>query len=82
MSLIVALRLPPETPAGTSFVLMALFLGLGTGGVFAWVAELAPAERVGTISGIVGHVADLAVSFLHWSWEPPTTRPSTATPSD
>jgi MFS transporter, NNP family, nitrate/nitrite transporter len=54
MSLIIALRLPPEIPAGTSFVLMALFLGLGTGGVFAWVAELAPAERVGTITGIVG----------------------------
>jgi MFS transporter, NNP family, nitrate/nitrite transporter len=33
MSLIIALRLPPEIPAGTSFVVMALFLGLGTGGV-------------------------------------------------
>jgi NNP family nitrate/nitrite transporter-like MFS transporter len=63
MSLIIALRLPPEIPAGTSFVLMALFLGLGTGGVFAWVAELAPAERVGTITGIVGACGGLGGFF-------------------
>ena len=63
MSLIVALRLPPEIPAGTSFVLMALFLGLGTGGVFAWVAELAPAERVGAITGIVGACGGLGGFF-------------------
>ena len=63
MSVIIALRLPPEIPAGTSFVLMALFLGLGTGGVFAWVAELAPAERVGTITGIVGAAGGLGGFF-------------------
>jgi NNP family nitrate/nitrite transporter-like MFS transporter len=63
MSLIIALRLPPEIPAGTAFVLMALFLGLGTGGVFAWVAELAPAERVGTITGIVGAAGGLGGFF-------------------
>jgi NNP family nitrate/nitrite transporter-like MFS transporter len=63
MSLIIALRLPPEIPAGTAFVLMALFLGLGTGGVFAWVAELAPAERVGTITGIVGACGGLGGFF-------------------
>jgi MFS transporter, NNP family, nitrate/nitrite transporter len=38
---------------------MALFLGLGTGGVFAWVAELAPAERVGAVTGIVGAAGGL-----------------------
>ena len=27
------------------------FLGLGTGGVFAWVARRAPAERVGSVTG-------------------------------
>jgi MFS transporter, NNP family, nitrate/nitrite transporter len=63
MSLIIALRLPPEIPAGTSFVLMALLLGLGTGGVFAWVAELAPAERVGSITGIVGAAGGLGGFF-------------------
>jgi MFS transporter, NNP family, nitrate/nitrite transporter len=28
MSVIIALRLPPEIPAGSAFVVMALFLGL------------------------------------------------------
>jgi MFS transporter, NNP family, nitrate/nitrite transporter len=63
MALIIALRLPPEIPAGSAFVLMALFLGLGTGGVFAWVAELAPAERVGTVTGIVGACGGLGGFF-------------------
>ena len=63
MSLIVALRLPPEIPAGASFVLMALFLGLGTGGVFAWVAKLAPAERIGAVTGIVGACGGLGGFF-------------------
>lgn len=63
MSLVVSLRLPPEILAGTSFVLLALFLGLGTGGVFAWVAELAPAERVGAITGIVGACGGLGGFF-------------------
>jgi MFS transporter, NNP family, nitrate/nitrite transporter len=63
MSLIIALRLPPEIPAGTSFVVMALFLGLGTGGVFAWVAELAPAERIGAVTGIVGACGGLGGFF-------------------
>ena len=35
---------PRNSPPATSFVLMALFLGLGTGGVFAWVAQRAPAN--------------------------------------
>lgn len=63
MSLIIAFRLSPEIPAGTSFVLMALFLGLGTGGVFAWVAELAPAERVAAVTGIVGACGGLGGFF-------------------
>jgi MFS transporter, NNP family, nitrate/nitrite transporter len=33
MSVIIALRLPPEIPAGTTFVLMALFLGFGLPGI-------------------------------------------------
>jgi NNP family nitrate/nitrite transporter-like MFS transporter len=63
MSLIIALRLPPEIPAGASFVLMALFLGLGTGGVFAWVAKLAPADRIGAVTGIVGACGGLGGFF-------------------
>lgn len=63
MAVIVSLKLPPEVPAGAAFVLMALFLGLGTGGVFAWVARLAPAEKVGTVTGIVGAAGGLGGYF-------------------
>lgn len=52
-----------EVPAGVSFVLMAAFLGLGTGGVFAWVAQLAPAARVGAVTGIVGACGGLGGFF-------------------
>jgi NNP family nitrate/nitrite transporter-like MFS transporter len=63
MALILSLKLPPEIPAGTAFVLMAVFLGLGTGGVFAWVARLAPPEKVGTVTGIVGAAGGLGGYF-------------------
>lgn len=63
LAVVIALRLPPEIPAGTAFVLMALFLGLGTGGVFAWVAELSPPERVGSVTGIVGAAGGLGGYF-------------------
>ena len=45
------------------FVLMALFLGLGTGAVFTWVAQRAPAERVGSVTGIVGAAGGLGGYF-------------------
>ena len=42
---------------------MAVFLGLGTGAVFTWVAQRAPAERVGTVTGIVGAAGGLGGFF-------------------
>lgn len=45
---------PLEVPADITFVVLAFFLGLGAGGVFAWVARQAPPERVGTVTGLVG----------------------------
>jgi NNP family nitrate/nitrite transporter-like MFS transporter len=63
MAVVVALQPEPEVPAGLSFVLMAAFLGLGTGGVFAWVAGEAPKERVGSVSGIVGAAGGLGGFF-------------------
>jgi NNP family nitrate/nitrite transporter-like MFS transporter len=54
MAVVIALKPPPELLAGTSFVLMAVFLGLGTGAVFTWVAQKAPPENVGSVTGIVG----------------------------
>lgn len=53
----------PELAAGTSFVLLALFLGLGSGGVFAWVAVSAPPAKVGSVTGVVGAAGGLGGYF-------------------
>lgn len=63
MALVVAAKLPAEIPAGAAFVVLALFLGIGTGGVFAWVARLAPAGQVGSVTGIVGAAGGLGGYF-------------------
>lgn len=63
MAVVVLLQPEPEIPAGLAFVLMAAFLGLGTGGVFAWVAATAPQERVGSVTGIVGAAGGLGGFF-------------------
>ncbi|MEO5832876.1 MAG: MFS transporter [Nakamurella sp.] len=59
MAAVVALQPAPELAAGASFIGLAFFLGIGTGGVFAWVARSAPPERVGTVTGIVGAAGGL-----------------------
>ncbi|WP_243076236.1 NarK/NasA family nitrate transporter [Microbacterium sp. SS28] len=63
MAVVVALQPPPELLAGATFVAMAIFLGLGTGAVFTWVAQKAPAERVGSVTGIVGAAGGLGGYF-------------------
>ncbi len=52
-----------EVPAGLTFVAMAAALGLGTGGVFAWVGVLAPQGKVGSISGVVSAAGGLGGYF-------------------
>ncbi len=63
MAVLVAFQPPPELAAGASFIAMAFFLGVGTGGVFAWVARSAPPDRVGTVTGIVGAAGGLGGYF-------------------
>lgn len=63
MALVLAFKPPVEVPAGLSFVLMAFFLGLGTGGVFALVAKVVEASRVGTVTGLVGAAGGLGGYF-------------------
>ncbi|MEX5270726.1 hypothetical protein [Kocuria sabuli] len=48
---------------GPTFPLLALFLGLGTGGVFGWVGRAAPAEDVGTVGGIIAAAVGLGRCF-------------------
>jgi MFS transporter, NNP family, nitrate/nitrite transporter len=63
MALVVATQPAPELAAGLSFVAMAFVLGIGMGGVFAWVARRAPADRVGSVAGIVGAAGGLGGFF-------------------
>jgi NNP family nitrate/nitrite transporter-like MFS transporter len=63
MAAVEILQPAPELPAGASFVALAFFLGIGTGGVFAWVARSAPPEKVGTVTGIVGAAGGLGGYF-------------------
>ncbi len=63
LAIVIALQPQPEVPAGIAFVAMAAFLGLGTGGVFAWVARESPPERVGSVAGIVGAAGGLGGFF-------------------
>jgi NNP family nitrate/nitrite transporter-like MFS transporter len=47
-------------PAGTiAFLSMAAALGAGSGAVFALVAQLAPANKVGSVTGVVGAAGGL-----------------------
>ncbi|MCG5218986.1 MFS transporter [Streptosporangium soli] len=63
MALLLSLNPPAELPAGAEYVLMAVFLGLGTGGVFALVAQLVEPTRVGTVTGLVGASGGLGGYF-------------------
>ncbi|NUP62510.1 MAG: NarK/NasA family nitrate transporter [Nonomuraea sp.] len=63
MAVVLAFDPPVEVPAGVSFVLIAFFLGLGTGGVFALVAKLVEASKVGTVTGLVGAAGGLGGYF-------------------
>ncbi len=63
LAVVIALQPAPELAAGSSFVVMAAALGLGTGGVFAWVAQRAPVERVGAVTGLVGAAGRLGGHF-------------------
>ncbi len=63
MALVIATQPAPELAAGVSFVTMAFLLGIGMGGVFAWVALRAPADRVGSVAGIVGAAGGLGGFF-------------------
>ena len=51
---------PSLMPTSTAaFLLMAAALGMASGAVFALVAQLAPADKVGTVTGVVGAAGGL-----------------------
>jgi NNP family nitrate/nitrite transporter-like MFS transporter len=63
LAAVVALRPPPEWPAGVAFLALAFSLGLGIGGVFAWIAAQVRPERVGSVAGLVGAAGGLGGYF-------------------
>lgn len=54
---------PPDVWSAATFITLAVFLGLGTGGVFAWVARRAPVSSVGSVTGIVAAAGGLGGYF-------------------
>lgn len=57
---VVAAFTPPLLPAGTvTFLGLAACLGAAAGAVFAFVGQLAPADRVGAVTGVVGAAGGL-----------------------
>lgn len=51
---------PPLIPVATiAFLGMAALLGAASGGVFALVGKVAPADKVGTVTGVVGAAGGL-----------------------
>lgn len=63
MAVVATIQPPADFWSAVTFIGMAIFLGLGTGGVFAWVSLRAPAARVGSVTGIVAAAGGLGGYF-------------------
>ncbi|WP_101952343.1 NarK/NasA family nitrate transporter [Mycobacterium sp. 3519A] len=63
MAFIAVFQPPPDVWSAATFITLAIFLGIGTGGVFAWVARRAPAKSVGSVTGIVAAAGGLGGYF-------------------
>jgi NNP family nitrate/nitrite transporter-like MFS transporter len=63
LALVVMLQPRGEVATGATFLAMAAALGLGAGGVFGWVGSAAPADNVGSVSGIVSAAGGLGGYF-------------------
>ncbi|HTM85692.1 MAG TPA: MFS transporter [Mycobacterium sp.] len=54
---------PRDIWSAETFIALAVALGIGTGGVFGWVARRAPAGSVGAVTGIVSAAGGLGGYF-------------------
>jgi NNP family nitrate/nitrite transporter-like MFS transporter len=63
LAFIAVFQPPPDVWSASTFITLAIFLGIGTGGVFAWVARRAPAASVGSVTGIVAAAGGLGGYF-------------------
>jgi NNP family nitrate/nitrite transporter-like MFS transporter len=62
-TLVSVFKPPADIWSGLTFLPLAVALGIGTGGVFAWVARRAPAGSVGSVTGIVAAFGGLGGYF-------------------
>ncbi|MCW3158801.1 MFS transporter [Micropruina sonneratiae] len=60
---VVSLQPPEGIVTGATFLAMAAALGVGMGSVFGWVPRLAPADKVGSVSGVVAAAGGLGGYF-------------------
>ena len=63
MAFVAVFQPPPDVWSAPTVNALALFLGMGTGGVFAGVAPRAPAQSVGSVTGIVAAAGGLGGYF-------------------
>jgi NNP family nitrate/nitrite transporter-like MFS transporter len=63
MAFIAVFKPPRDVWSATTFITLAISLGIGTGGVFAWVARRAPAGSLGSVTGIVSAAGGLGGYF-------------------
>ena len=63
MAFVAVFQPPPDIWSAATFITLAIFLGIGTGGVFAWVARRSPAASVGSVTGIVAAAGGLGGYF-------------------
>ena len=63
MAAVATLQPPADLWSAVTFTVLAVFLGVGTGGVFAWVARRSPVKSVGSVTGIVAAAGGLGGYF-------------------
>jgi NNP family nitrate/nitrite transporter-like MFS transporter len=63
MAAVATVKPPPDVWSAVTFITLAIGLGIGTGGVFGWVAGRAPAGSLGSITGIVSAAGGLGGYF-------------------
>lgn len=63
MAFIAVFQPPPDVWSAFTFILLAVFLGIGTGGVFGWVSRRSPAREVGSVTGVVSAAGGLGGYF-------------------
>lgn len=63
LSAVAVFQPPADVWSAATFIALAVALGVGTGGVFAWVTRRAQPGSVGTVSGIVAAAGGLGGFF-------------------